>query len=322
MTGTTEAITTMTERARETARAGACVVLAGGIKPSPLASEARSPVLDLWLGEGGSVLEHWLERVSRASKPGAPVRVVHDAKQPAPHAPGRASGMAVSIVAEPRSYRGPAGILADVCADLPEDSTVLLGDAARWLSAAPSDLLEAHAARGASVTVGVNADGSPAGLYALRAGALACVPKKGFMDIKEQWLTRLRADGGEVWTHRFAGDGALPLRTREQFLEAARLASGGEAPLAGRSVWDRAGGAGAWRAASRDASVGEGTSIVESVVMPGAEVGSGAAVVRSILCPGSRVEAGEVVSAQVRIGRDGGRMTTHRGDPPAGGTRR
>ena len=322
MTGTTEAITAMTERARETARAGACVVLAGGIKPSPLASEARAPVLDLWLGAGGSVLEHWLERVSRASEPGASVRVVHDAKQPAPHKPDKASGMAVSIVAEPRAYRGPAGILADVCADLPQEATVLVGDAARWLSADPSDLLEAHAQRGASVTVGVNPDGSPAGLYALRADALACVPRKGFMDIKEQWLTRLRAGDGAVWTHRMAGAGALPLRTREQFLEAARLAAGGGATLAGRSLWDRGGGAGAWRAASRDASIGEGASIVESVVMPGVEVGSGAAVVRSILCPGSRVEAGEVVSAQVRVGRDGGRMMTHRGDPPAGGTRR
>jgi len=320
VTRVTEATNATSFRAPETPRAGACVVLAGGIRPSPLMRETGSPTLDLWLGPMGTVLEHWLTRAAEASAPGVRVQVVHDARMAGPAAPRNSSGLEVSIVAEPRSLRGPAGILKDVCADLDASSVALVGDAARWLSRAPTDLLEAHAARGAAVTVAVNADGSPAGLYAVTVGALERVATRGFVDIKEQWLERLSEAGAGVWTHRLAGAGTLPLRTREQFLEAARQSSGGGQCLSSRGLWSRAEASGAWRVVAPEATVDAGASVVESVVMPGAEIGGGAAVVRSIVGPSARVEAGEIVNAQVRLGRSVGKIAMHRGDPPRGGT--
>lgn len=322
MTRVTEATNATSSSAPETPRAVACVVLAGGIRPAPLMRQTGSPTLDLWLGPGGTVLEQWLARASEATRPGARVQIVHDARFAGPASPARSSGLEVSIVAEPQSLRGPAGILKDVCADLDASSVALVGDAARWMSRAPADLLEAHAARGAAVTVGVNADGSPAGLYAVTVGALERVAKRGFVDIKEQWLERLSESGAGVWTHRLAGVGTLPLRTREQFLEAARQASGAGPSLGARRLWDRAEASGAWRVVAPGATVDAGASIVESVVMPGAEIGGGAAVVRSIVGPSARVEAGEIVNAQVRLGRSAGRMAMHRGDPPRGGASR
>lgn len=316
------AISEMSQQVGGGACAEACVVLAGGIRLSALATEAHCPVLDLWLGRQGTVLEHWLANLASASAPGAPVRVVHDGKHSAPCAPGRASGLEVAIVSEPRAYRGPAGILRDVCADLDPEATVLVGDAARWLSAPPTDLLATHAQRRALVTVGVNPDGTPAGLYAIRAKALEHVPRNGFMDIKEQWLARLAGNGAGVWAHRLSGAGTLPLRTREQFLEASRLAGGGASEASARCVWGRACASGAWRSVAPEAHVDASALIVESVVMPGAEVGAGAAVVQSILCPQARVEAGEVLRAQVRLGRGRGRMGAQRENPPAGGTDR
>jgi hypothetical protein len=208
VTQVTEATNVTPPDAADAPRADVCVVLAGGIRPSPLTRETHGPTLDLWLGPEGTVLEQWLARAAAASSPGARVQIVHDARMAGPSSPLRSSGMEVSIVAEPRSLRGPAGILKDVCAELDSSSVALVGDAARWLSRAPVDLLAAHAGRGAAVTVGVNADGSPAGLYAVTLGALEGVAKRGFVDIKEQWLERLSKAGAGVWTHRLPGGGA------------------------------------------------------------------------------------------------------------------
>lgn len=303
VTRATDASRAKAPRAPSGAAAGACVLLAGGIRPSALSKETGSSVLNLWLSDAGSVLEHWLERVAHAASPGARVHVVHDPASPAPAQPRRTSGMSVSIHPEPRAYRGPAGILRDVCEGLAPETIVLAGEAGRWLSGDPAGLVRAHASRGAEATVGVNPDGSPAGLYAISAEALGRVPGRGFMDIKEQWLQRLVEAKGRVWTHRMEGDGALPLRTREQFLEAARRASGGADPREGRGLWDGVGSPASWRVIGPGTIVGDGATVLESVVMPGAEVGAGAVIVRSLLCPGARVEAGEVVSATIRTGR-------------------
>jgi len=72
------------------------------------------------------------------------------------------------------------------------------------------------------VTVAANADGSPAGLYIVSAECLATIPSRGYVDLKEQWLADLRSQGRSIGVHTLPGDGALPLRTSREFIDATR----------------------------------------------------------------------------------------------------
>jgi hypothetical protein len=158
---------------------------------------------------------------------------------------------------------------------------VLVAEAARLLTCPLEPLLADHALHRADVTVASNPDHSPAGVYLVRCGVLDLVGPLGFVDLKEQWLPRAVDAGLSVQVHELAGSGALPLRTRRQFVDAA-------APDGSRVVC--AGGL-----------IGPEASVVRSIVMPGAVVGPMAKVVRSLLCPDSRVRAGaNIVDAVVR----------------------
>ena len=261
----------------------ASILLAGGLRPSPLARTAGCSVLDLWPTPDQTVLDHWLDRIAELAGELSrviPVRVVHDANTPPPW-PRRGSGGPLIIEHEPRPLRGAAGLLHDVCRDYGSQEHVLVAEAARLLSCPLAPLLADHALHGADVTVASNADHSPAGVYLVRCGVLDLVGPSGFVDLKEQWLPRTIEAGLSVREHQLAGSGALPLRTRQQFVDAA-------APNGSRVVC--AGGL-----------IGPEASVEGSIVMPGAVVGPMANVVRSLLCPDSQVRAGaNIVDAVVR----------------------
>ncbi|MHC5006985.1 MAG: LbetaH domain-containing protein, partial [Planctomycetota bacterium] len=238
---------------------------------------------DLWPTPDQTVLDHWLDRIAELAGELSrviPVRVVHDANTPPPW-PRRGSGGPLIIEHEPRPLRGAAGLLHDVCRDYGSQEHVLVAEAARLLSCPLAPLLADHALHGADVTVASNADHSPAGVYLVRCGVLDLVGTSGFVDLKEQWLPRTIEAGLSVREHQLAGSGALPLRTRQQFVDAA-------APNGSRVVC--AGGL-----------IGPEASVEGSIVMPGAVVGPMANVVRSLLCPDSQVRAGaNIVDAVVR----------------------
>jgi hypothetical protein len=150
-----------------------------------------------------------------------------------------------------------------------------------------------HGASGGAVTVCMNADESPAGLYLLRVGHFRGVSSVGFTDLKEQLLPRLRDGGVDIRVQALPGEGVRALRTRGAFLRCA--ASGAGAPSAGE-----------W--ASPTILEGNGAAqdvrVRDSLIMPGAVVDHGAVVVRSIVCPGARVRDGQRVIDAVAT-RDG-----------------
>jgi glycosyltransferase involved in cell wall biosynthesis len=261
----------------------ATIILAGGLRPSPLARAAGCSVLDLWPTPDQTVLDAWLDRIAELAGELSrviPVRVVHDAATPPPW-PRRGSGGPLIIEQEPRPLRGAAGLLHDVCRDYGSHDHVLVAEGARLLTCPLEPLLADHARHGADVTVAANPDHAPAGVYVVRCGVLDLVGPSGFVDLKEQWLPRVVDAGLNVRVHELAGSGAMPLRTRRQFVDAA-------APGDSRVVC--AGGL-----------IGPEATVTGSIVMPGAVVGPMANVVRSLLCPGSRVGAGaHIVDAVVR----------------------
>lgn len=285
----------------------ACVLLAGGLRPSPLVLATRRSVLDLYATETRSVLDVWLARLEPLGR--FPVRVVYGGEMPAPTTPPRESWPELSVESETQGFRGPAGVLRDMCEGYPPDSTVLVGEASRFVSCEIAELVREHRRRNADATVGVNADGSPGGVFAIRRSALDLVNRLGFMDLKEQWLNKVLASGGAVYAHDLRGAGAMILRTRADLLDAARVALGLPRPgPALEPVWRVPGsrpvsGASVVCAGARIAS---SAFVHDAVVMPGAEVGEDAVVVRSVVAPGVRVENGSEL-IDVVAGGDGAR---------------
>lgn len=282
-----------------------CVLLAGGLRPAPLVVSTGRNILDLSFTETRSVLDLWLARLAPLGA-GFEVRVVSGGETPAPTTPPREPWDSLVIEREPSGFRGPAGVVRDVCADLPSDATVLVGESGRFVMCDLVELVREHLRRQAGVTVGVNPDGSPCGVFALRRETLELVNRVGFMDLKEQFLNKALAAGVEILAHPMSGRGVPPVRTRLDLLDAARLAAGMSPAVSNLDPAVRNAGDGAVGGATvvcEGARVASSAIVQDSVLMSGAEVGERAVVVRSVVAPGVRVEPGaELIDVVVGAG--------------------
>ncbi|MEM9165708.1 MAG: hypothetical protein AAGB48_01650 [Planctomycetota bacterium] len=128
--------------------------------------------------------------------------------------------------AEKGSYRGPAGVLRDVTERYEDDAIILVAEAARYMAGNLTQLFSDWQRSGADALIACHPDGDPTGIMLFRRGTLELVHAEGFIDIKEQWLPKLLRTGLTVWTSETRDFQPYPLRTREQFLAASRIASG------------------------------------------------------------------------------------------------
>jgi len=267
------------------------VILGGGLKPSPLQELSSVSVLDLPMGHDSTVLADLLSLIEREwpDRPEPlPTRVIWGTPVPAPMSHTARPGLDVRLMQETRQWRGPAGVLKDVCHELGDDGRILLIEGARWAGTGLGALFAAMDKSKAEAVIGCNADESPAGVYLLRRSALDSVSDQGFVDLKEQLLPRLAASGHPVLVHAMPGRGVLPLRTLPDYLEAVRQSRGA--------------GSG-WSLIDARAVVDTSALVYESVVMAGAMVGAGAVVARSIVLAGGVVGPdAEVVDAVVLPG--------------------
>jgi len=262
-----------------------CVLLLdGGPRRSPLVRQCGCSTLDLWVTPTYTLLDLWLERLSGICGE-APIRVMHGVHGPSPW-PRRNHHGRLSIEREPQTLRGTAGMIADACRHLPRSASVLVLESSRLPMAPLDELLAAHHERTSAVTLAVNASGAPAGAYVIAMRALAGMPPAGYVDLKEQWLSRLVVDGEDVRTHRWS-TGSLPaLRTRSGLLDGVRLLAGSTGDSTLRCV---------------GSIVEDGATVQDSIIMPEAHVGAGAVVVRSVVTPRSVVKSGvEIADAVLR----------------------
>jgi hypothetical protein len=271
----------------------ACLLLAGGLRASPLAEATGISPLDLHLMPGRTVLEAWLERCSAlhqdASSP-LEVRVIYGDATPAPHAPERVpANVRFRTERDTRQYRGPAGIARDAAGEYDDDAAILIAEAARFIAVDLIGAVVQHRARAADITVLCNRDSSPAGIFLAKRSTLDLVPRTGFTDLKEQWLTRAVTSGLHVRVHRLAGNQSHELRTPSQFLAAARAAR----LLSAGALAD------GHEPTCVPPQIAAGAVVVDSVIMPGAVVAERSVVVRSIVCAGARVESGATIIDQV-----------------------
>ena len=271
-----------------------CIILSGGLNPSPLISASGRSILDLWLTPENTVVDLWVERLRALGglADALPqIHIVHDENIPVPWSTAKHNG-SMRVTREPTAYRGPAGVVSDCCANRGADEHMLIAEAARFVSCDLQGLVQAHLAHRADITIAVNDDDSPAGIYLARCATLGLIPERGFMDLKEQWLQRALDAGLRTHVHRLEGHGAMPLRTQQQFIHAAQIANDGDGTYGVIPV----DGEDALRVICPGALVGPGATIVDSIVMPEAVVGANAVVVRSIVFPDGTVEAGSEIA--------------------------
>lgn len=284
-------------------RLDTCILLAGGLVPSPLAKLTRRLTLELWLTAHETVFGRWcdvLDDLSQEAGIGRPgIRVVHSGPPYEPTHTLADERFDVRTTAEPDEFRGPAGVLRDVTKKDDENAVILFAEAARYIAGSLTQLLRDWSEHEPDILIARASDGSPAGIMLMRASSLRIVPEAGYMDIKEQWIPRCIKEGMRVRTSTTRNFMPLSLRTREQFLSASAVAAGQSCP-----IHDSPPVLGPLRPLTRaldksriaeDARVARDAIVADAVVMPGAEIGAGAIVVRSLVCPGALVPAGAVV---------------------------
>jgi NDP-sugar pyrophosphorylase family protein len=270
------------------------VILAGGLRPTPLSDSTKCSTLDLWLTPNRTVIDLWLDHLAELGT--VDVKVLWNDGVPRPTLDQGDTRIRASLVPDLSSFRGPAGAVRDACAAMSPDDLLLVCEATRYFDADLADMVNAHVGNGADVTVACNRDRTPAGVYLIRRSLLDYVPPIGFMDLKEQWLGKVIGAGHGVFAHRLESGTSHVLRTREQFLAAARAANG--VMQIGR-MEDGC-------MISSDATVHETAMLWDSVVMGGATIDAGAVVVRSLVGPGAHVRSHDVVVDRV-VGASRGR---------------
>ncbi|MEL6796738.1 MAG: hypothetical protein AAFO89_07920 [Planctomycetota bacterium] len=281
-----------------------CVLLAGGLVPSPLVESARQPSLELSLTARQTVFDRWCDVLFDAAvgdtdpltRPG--LKVVHSGPPYRPKRDFSDPRFDVVTQEEPGSYRGPGGVLRDVTQGYNENDILLVAEAARYIAGGLTQFLADWARTKPDVLIARHPGGEPAGIMLVRHGSLELVPDEGFMDVKEQWLPKVVRAGLKVWTSETRDYCPYPLRTREQFLRASAIAAGlpqtGQPdPVLGPP---RVLGTGIDKSrVSETAQVAPGAVIADAIIMPGAVIGAGAIVVRSIVCPEATVGPNEEV---------------------------
>jgi hypothetical protein len=285
----------------------ACLLLAGSLRPSPLTAATRCSVLDLHLNGRETVLDSWIrhfEAIADSVGQSPLVQVIHGIAIPPGQAQTRQSRLELRLQQDAHEYRGPAGAVRDACQAYGEDSTIVIAEAARYVTGDLTRMIADHVRHASDITVGINRDSTPAGLFVVRCSTLALIQAKGFTDLKEQWLRKAVETGKRVRVSRLENGYSYELRTREGFLRAAGVA-GGLMSLAACSGDVATVPTGAPRHLSEDVTIGDRAVVVDSVVMPGATIGEDAVVARSIVCGGARVASGgTVIDGVVPAGRE------------------
>lgn len=302
-------------------RLQAVVLLAGGASLNAFAEATERSVLDLPLAPGRSLLSYWRAEVAvAAAKLGCdalPVRVVGGARSR--DLPASSPAM-IQHLEDPQELRGTGGVLRDVAADYPEQSYVLVANAASLVLQPLDEIVRELLETRAEVAFHVHDDGSASSIMLIRSGCLKSIAPIGFVDLKEQALPAM-ASAKSVSAVRRRDPVAISLRSPSDYVRGLRTyhlrrsasvargngngngnghaATVGAVPSSSRVLSED------WRPvfqiAEDGAEVEGGARLHDAVVLAGARVGRNAVVVRSVVCPGARVPAdGLVVDGLVR----------------------
>ncbi len=264
------------------------VLLGGSVRVSPLAAAVGRSVLDLPIGNGQTVLTHWLDQTDDVARRlginRLPVRLLVDQNALNPHS---ANPERCRVERDTSEYRGTGGLLANVALDCEDDDLILVGNAAQLLLDPLMAMLTALRKTGGTVGVVAHRDGTPSGLMLVTCKALRLIPRVGFVDMKEQGLATI-ARQYDVRVLNCRRPTGLPIRALSDYISALRVYHGGTGRIA---VSDPL--AEDWKSTfvivEPGATVAPSARLHDSVVLAGGVIEAGAVVVRSVVAGGGIV---------------------------------
>lgn len=272
----------------------AVVLLAGGVRPAPLAQAADRFLLDLPVSDRATLADEWRDQLLALAKvSGDPrrqplaVRMMMDRHGPLARVSGWPDPLTLSVEHDPFELRGMGGLLSDLAQEYTADDWLLVLDGLQLLVEPLPALVERLWATPGDVRL-LAAGGRPAGVMLVRCGALRSLPRLGFVDLKEQALPRIAA---EHQVRVCASDRPVgyAVRVMEQYLAALRQYHGRS--RSARSHEEI--GEEPWRSAFSVIEAGsdvDATAVVhDSVVLGGGRMERGSVAVRSLICPGGAV---------------------------------
>ncbi len=277
------------------------MMLAGGLRPSPIQLAVGFPAPGLPIGTESTLLSTWLDRIAAAGGGSIAQSMVvcgsnsdFDWIAAEVRRCEREAGTA-QIMLDPRAHRGTCGVVADAL----EGS----GASSEWvlvveLTALPPRSLDPAlelARNGADSVVGVSRDEQPSGVYLFRRESLKHCPRVGYFDLKEQFIDRLVANGVRIDAVELSSTVAR-LTDRRNYLRGIRIRQSEGAESSDSGVGRRGGNEVAgFSLVCHGAEVDPTAFVIDSVVMPGAKIGRGVVIARSVIGPLMEVPEGSIV---------------------------
>lgn len=265
-------------------KADRLVVLEGGVRETALVRGSGMCVGDMPFDAGRRVLEQIGDRFGSVLEPWAERLYVQSGWVPGSVIAG---GLGFEVLRDRSEYRGSAGALRDALFSRGGGLTLVVSSS-RWSVFDAERALAGHARSGAGVSVLCDGDGEPLDAMVLDSSVVGSVPAVGYVDLKEQMLSRW-VRGGVGVRGDCCGRGVPRVHDRASYLRCVREVCGSLPARSGGFVGEHRGCEGV---VCVGASVAESALVKESVVMPGASVGDGAVVVGSVVCSGCEVESG------------------------------
>lgn len=282
----------------------AIILLAGCLGNSGIVGATRQPALDLPIDDASSLLDCWYHQIVPVAQAiGAermPVRVLTNLSGAIGLRPVPASCLSISVECDPSELRGTAGLLRDASVPYPDESFIVVANAAQLLMEPLEQLVEGLYEAAADVAILSDDYGSVASLMLIRCGCLAQVPTVGYVDMKEQGLASL-AKKFDVRVVRSPRRVAMPIRTASDYIKALRWHhkarnshSPGRGAQAPEEDWSPL-----FALCQEGARVDPSAQLFDSVVLRGATVERGAILVRCVVCSGAVVARKQTLVDQV-----------------------
>ncbi len=279
----------------------AVVLLGGTVRPTGLSAAIGRSVLELPITSGRSLLDLWCDQASELARLAGRkliVRVLIDkavlpVKSVADH-----PQIELQMHRDPFELRGTGGILKDATADLADDDYILVAAANQVINEPLARIAESLAAMGGDVCIIAHEEGQPSNIMLLRRGVLKGIQDVGFADLKEQAMPAI-ARNHSVQVKFYPQAIGRPVRALKDYIQAVRwyhrsLKNDPQSadPFAEDCV-------ATFSIVEAGVTLPPTSQALDSVVLAGAKVGRNSSIVRSVICPGAIVPDSAVVMDQV-----------------------
>jgi len=278
----------------------AVILLGGTVRNSGFGAAIKRSLLDLPIGRGITLLEHWGREIAGLcqflSLSKLPVRLVIGRTCFWPNSWIESPGVHLSIERDPMEFRGTGGVLRDLALEYEPDDLILVATATLLSADSLSHQVERLISGSGDVRLLAGPNQVPAGLILLRCGCLSDIPANGYVDLKEQALGAI-ANKHSVRVVQDEKSSGHSIRCWNDYLNALRLRH--LPPDAAQHSAYQENWQPLFRIVEDAAVIAPSANIHDSVVLAGGRVEAKATVVRSLVGTDGVVLRGQTIFGEM-----------------------